>query len=132
MSEVLVDTDILIDTFHLRSVAVDFLKEREQTGILGISTITHIELLVGCRDKAEQRKIEKFLRRFQLFSLNEKVATIAVNLIQQYRLSHGLLLPDSMIAATALAFDVPLASKNQKYFRYISGLQLAPYPQPSS
>lgn len=128
MIDILVDTDILIDTFHQREDAIAFLKQYEQTATLGISTITQIEILVGCRNKTEQRKTEKFLRRFEIATLNETIATRAVSLIQQYRLSHGLLLPDSLIAATVLVLDIPLASKNQKHFRYISALQVIPYP----
>jgi predicted nucleic acid-binding protein len=128
MIDILVDTDILIDTFHQRENAIAFLKQYEQTATLGISTITQIEILVGCRNKTEQRKTEKFLRRFEMASLTETIANQAVSLIQQYRLSHGLLLPDSLIAATALVLNIPLASKNQKHFRYITGLQVIPYP----
>ncbi|MBP1468618.1 hypothetical protein EYB53_023090 [Candidatus Chloroploca sp. M-50] len=45
-----------------------------------------------------------------------------------YVLSHGLLLADAMIAATAIALHVPLASKNQRDYRYITQLTLLPYP----
>nr|MDQ2686882.1 PIN domain-containing protein [Armatimonadota bacterium] len=46
----------------------------------------------------------------------------------RYRLSHGLLIPDALIAATALVHDIPLLTKNQRDFRFIAGLRLLPYP----
>jgi len=43
-------------------------------------------------------------------------------------LSHSLLIADGLIAATALVIDKPLASKNQRDYRFIAGLNLLPYP----
>jgi predicted nucleic acid-binding protein len=48
--------------------------------------------------------------------------------MQTYALSHGLQIPDALIAATALALNIPLLSKNQRDYRFISGLSLLPYP----
>ena len=52
----------------------------------------------------------------------------AVELIRRYRLSHGLLLADALIASTAIVADLPLATKNQRDYRPIEGLDLVPYP----
>jgi predicted nucleic acid-binding protein len=56
------------------------------------------------------------------------ICDIALDLLRQYRLSHGLLIPDALIAATAIATNLPLVTKNQRDYRFISGLQLFPYP----
>lgn len=52
----------------------------------------------------------------------------AVDLLKQYRLSHGLLIADALIAATALEHSEPFITKNQRDFRFITGLHLLPYP----
>ncbi len=39
-------------------------------------------------------------------------------LLRRYRLSHGLLLADALIAATALVEGMPLVSKNQRDYRW--------------
>lgn len=54
----------------------------------------------------------------------------AVELLRRCRLSHGLLIADAFIAATALVLDTPLVSKNQRDYRFITGLNLLPYPDP--
>jgi len=87
-----------------------------------------MELFVGCRNKAELKEVEKFLRRFRLLKLSEPVSDMAADLLRQYRLSHGLLIADALIAATALVFDAPFVSKNQRDYRFIAGLNLLPYP----
>ena len=60
--------------------------------------------------------------------INELVSAKAVESIASYRLSHELLIPDALIAATAITFDISLLSKNQKDYRFISELDLLEYP----
>ena len=43
-------------------------------------------------------------------------------------MSHGLLIADSLIAATAAALDMPFVSKNQRDFSFIAELDLVAYP----
>jgi len=124
---IIVDTDILIDAGRKVKEAVDRLDKEEQVSVLGISVVTRMELIVGCRNKKESSALERFLKRFEIVGLNENISNKAVELLQRYRLSHGLLIADSLIAATALTMDVPLWSKNQKDYRFIEGLKLLPY-----
>jgi len=109
---ILIDTDILIDAGRKAAEAVSYLEHAEQHAVLGISLITQMELLVGCRNKSELNSLVKFLRRFEIISLNESISSRGVNLLREYRLSHGLLIADSLIAATAISIAAPLATKN--------------------
>ena len=124
----LVDTDILIDAAHKDEMAVTVLQNIESTSGLAVSIVTQMELVVGCRNKTEQRELAKFLQRFQVIHLSASISQRGLELLQQYRLSHGLLIPDGLIAATAIETAIPLISKNQKDYRFIDGLQLLPYP----
>lgn len=67
---VIVDTDVLIDVSRGIAQAIDCLIEHEKRSRLAISVITQMELLVGCRDKRETQKLEKFLRRFEVVKLD--------------------------------------------------------------
>lgn len=125
---VVVDTDILIDASRSVSNAIDCLNQIEQRAALAVSVVTEMELIVGCRNKAELRTLDRFLRRFLVVSLNEPISEIAVGLLRRYRLSHGLLIADAFIAATAIALDSSLVSKNQGDYRFIADLNLLPYP----
>jgi predicted nucleic acid-binding protein len=128
-TDIIIDTDILIDAGRRIQAAIDYLQVKEQQHNLTISSITHLELLVGGQNKTEQRKIERFLRRFRIIKINETITDIAVDLVRQYRLSHGLVVADGFIAATAISLDVPLASKNQRDYRFINQLKLLTYPK---
>ena len=87
-----------------------------------------MELIVGCRDKAELRKLDQFLRQFQIIPLDAAIGDKSIELLRDYRLSHGLLIPDSLIAATALVLGAPFISKNQRDYKFIVGLDLLAYP----
>lgn len=65
----MVDTDILIDVGRNLPEAISFLEKAESESELAISAITKMELLVGCRNKTELNKLEKFLERFRLATL---------------------------------------------------------------
>lgn len=122
------DTDILIDAAHNDVMAVTTLQDIEANSGLAISIITQMELVVGCRNKTELRELTKFLRRFQIISLSESISKVGLALLQQYRLSHGLLIPDGLIAATAIDMGLALITKNQRDYRFIESLNLLPYP----
>ena len=124
----IVDTDILIDAALQINEAIDRLDEIERTSQLAVSVITQMELLVGCRNKTEVRNTDRFLQRFQVLKLNEQISDMVIDLLRRYRLSHGLTIPDALIAATAITFGEPLLSKNQRDYGFISRLQLLPYP----
>ena len=124
----IVDTDILIDAGRKISQAVDYLEQAETESGLAISAVTQMELLVGARDKQAQRNIERFLTRFTVIKLNASITDRAYDLLIRYRLSHGLAIADALIAATAMVTIQPLATKNQKDFRFIKGLTLRSYP----
>jgi predicted nucleic acid-binding protein len=127
---IIIDTDILIDISRGVSDAIDCLRQIEKRTSLTISIITQMELIIGCRDKVELHTLERFLSRFHIIRLSEPISDLAVDLLRQYRLSHGLLIADSLIAATATHLDVPLVSKNQRDFQFIDNLRLLPYPKP--
>jgi len=128
MAFTIFDTDILINVGRGKTDAINCLQALAQTSTLAISIVTEMELIVGCRDKTELRILKKFLNRFQIFPINELVSQKAVELLNQYRLSHGLLIADALIAATALETDEDFITGNQKDFRFITNLKLLPYP----
>ena len=125
---VIVDTDILIDTGRGVAHAVSCLQAIEHRSVLATSAVTQMELLVGSRNKKEQGDIEKFLLRFQIMKVTGPASDLAVDLLRRYRLSHGLLIADALIAASAVVLNAPLISKNQRDYKFIAGLDLLAYP----
>lgn len=128
MALIIIDTDILIDIGRGDNTAIACLQSIEQQFQLVISAVTQMELIVGCRNKVELQDLEKFLQHFQILKITEQITDRAVSLLGQYRLSHGLLIADALIAATALEYDEAFITKNQRDYRFIADLKLQPYP----
>ena len=116
------DTNIVVDVLRRFPLAVAYLETAEQQGTLSLSTPSQMELIIGCRNRAEARRLREFLEHFEICGLSATIGETAVDLIYQYRLSHGLLLADALIAATALEYEETLYTKNVRHFRTIPAL----------
>lgn len=127
---IIVDTDILIDVGRNVDEAIKCLQKIDQDYTTTISSVTQMELIIGCRNNSELNSLNKFLERFEIVRLDEEISDTAIELLKRYRLSHGLLIADALIAATAIVTDLQFVSKNQRDYRFIEDLQLLPYPDP--
>lgn len=127
MPLILIDTDILIDVARNVQPAIDALENLNKTYRVAISSVTEMELIVGCKNKSELRKLEKFLQYFSIIPIDRQITETAVKFLKKYQLSHNLLIADALIAATAIVFDIDFISKNQRDFKYISTLKLLKY-----
>ncbi|NOT04625.1 MAG: type II toxin-antitoxin system VapC family toxin [Anaerolineales bacterium] len=129
VSLTLVDTDILIDAALQVDDAIKCLDSLEAASSLAVSVVTQMELIIGCRNKTELRKLDQFLERFEIIPINERISNIATTLLKAYHLSHGLLTADALIAATAIDSDIDFITKNQRDYRFLEKLKLLQYPK---
>lgn len=127
---VIIDTDILIDSARKIDDAISCLQEIEDHYPLAISIITQMELIIGCRDKKELDTLDKFLSRFEIIKIQSDISDKAIELLRKYRLSHGLLIADALIASTALTLNQPLITKNKRDYQFIENLNILPFPNP--
>jgi len=82
--------------------------------------ISAMELVAGCRNKTEVEK--KIVADFALIYLSPDATAKAYDLMLKYSKSHGLTIPDALIAATALCEGIELATDNDRHFTMISDL----------
>ena len=126
--KIICDTDVMIDYWdenqarHIQTKKI--LENNIGLSNIVLSAITKMELLMGASNKSDQSKINKKLERFNIALINNDVTLRALELIQSYKLSHGLSIPDSLIASTALITDLELFTYNTKDFKFISGLRI--------
>ena len=64
------------------------------------------------------------IKHFNIIHVTAEVSKIATDLIENHALSHGLTIPDSLIGAMALVYDLPLFTYNVKDFRYMPNIKL--------
>ena len=125
-NDLLLDTDIIVNVGRGDTGVVAQVNVMLKSGSTYISVVTEMELVVGCRNKLELRNLSTLMGRFTIVPLTPEISDSAVNLLKSYRLSHGLLIADALIAATALVTNKVLVSGNIKHFSMISGLQFRP------
>ncbi|MEQ8906156.1 type II toxin-antitoxin system VapC family toxin [Ekhidna sp.] len=121
-SLVLCDTNILIEFYKENQ---EILKNLESIGQenIAVSIVTVGELLFGALNKKELKQINKDLSHLHTFNISDSVGEVFTRLMTEYTLSHNLGLPDGLIAATAIAEDIPLYTLNMKDFKFIKGLK---------
>jgi predicted nucleic acid-binding protein len=125
----LLDTTILIDLSRGSTDAANFVDSCQVSDIpLLISVISAMEVIAGCRDKTEVQKAKKLIADFHVLHLSPVESAKAYALMLAYSKSHGLTIPDALIAATAITQGLELASDNARHFDMISDLVVArPY-----
>ncbi|KOR32369.1 hypothetical protein TI05_07665 [Achromatium sp. WMS3] len=122
---VLLDTTVLIDLFRGKEKAADFIEqERNTKRLLAISIVSAMELIVGCRNKIEVDKSQQLIAEFSVVQILPNISAQAYNLLVNYSKSHGLLIPDALIAATAMIYDMELATDNLRDFLILPGLHV--------
>jgi predicted nucleic acid-binding protein len=120
----LIDTDIFID--YLKGVQpARALLDSAQFDFY-YSSWTRKELLAkpGLKE-SERQEVGALLRLFRMISVDDAIAEKYWQLLKKYE-AQGLRQADAIIAATAWQRSFPLLTRNQKHFRVISEIELAP------
>ena len=121
----LLDTTVLVDVIRREEAALDYIDNtRKAEGLLRLSIVTKMELIIGCRDKAEVQKTEKLLVDYDVLDVTPLISRKAYELIVRFSKSHGMAIPDALIAATALVENAVLVTSNVRHFSVIEGLRL--------
>ncbi|MCQ6961043.1 type II toxin-antitoxin system VapC family toxin [Mucilaginibacter aquariorum] len=120
---VLCDTNILINLFNGNA---NTLKSLNDIGLdnIAISDITVMELYQGMGNKAELLQMKKKLKFYDTIQIDIQTSVLATELIEKFRLSHSLQIPDAIIGATAIIHQIPLFTYNIKDFTFMPHLQL--------
>lgn len=120
---ILCDTDIFIEAMKNNMLAVGSLRNIGFENI-ALSAITLMELYFGALNKRETAKIKNRLQQLEIIHINKDISETATGLVEKYAKSHGLHIPDALIAATAICHRMPLFTYNIKDFRFIEGISL--------
>lgn len=117
----LLDTNSVIyyTNDDLPQKASDFLDKEIPKGI-SLSVISEIELLgFNAPTEREALVIESFVVGSSVIPLIRPIVLKTIDIRKAYKIK----LPDAIIAATALVYDLTLISRNDEDFRKINGLK---------
>lgn len=124
MSQVLIDTSIIIDYLRQKDKSKTVLFHLADSKYeLYASILTHAESYAGksiWEREAAKKMLEKVFSNIKVLSLEEDVSKKAGEISARY----GLEIVDAIIAATAIASKLELATFNRKDFEKVKGISL--------
>jgi predicted nucleic acid-binding protein len=117
----------MVDLLRQHPPASEWLASLGEQEIL-LPGLVVMELIQGCRTKAEQKRLQKALGSYSVLWPVPEVCDDAVKVFASFYLSHGLGIMDALIAQLAVSLDVPLCTFNEKHYAPVPGLQcMRPY-----
>ena len=123
---VLFDTNVLIDFLRGYAPAVSFVNVHSDRIVL--SAVVVAELCAGARgtkDGPEQTVIENLLSLFRVVPINNEIARLGGLYRRDYGPSHGISLPDALVAATTFLERAELKTLNVKHYPMFEGIEPA-------
>lgn len=123
---VLCDTDIIIEFYKGNKLIANKL---EDIGIdnIAISSVTAAELIFGALNKKELKQICKDIESLNIIPINNQINDRFLELMKKYSLSHKLKIPDCLIAASSIEYNLKLFTLNRKDFIFIGNMDLFEY-----
>lgn len=114
----IIDTDILI--WYLRGNE-NALKVVKANTPFSISAVTYIELIQGMRNKNELRLFKKQIQKWNvdIIQINKEISSRAMFYVEEFALSHSMMLADALIAATVIENSGILITANDKHYKLI-------------
>ena len=110
------DTNIILYILSGDEIIANYLQKKN----LFTSIICEIELFSYKHISASQEKeIRRFLKEFKVITIDESVKNLSIEIRKKYQLK----IPDSIIAGSAIAFEIPLVTAD-KGFKKISKLTI--------
>ena len=118
---IIVDTDVTIDFLRGEKKAVSYFKSMSE--FMCFSSITVAEIYSGIKDQKEENEIEQLFSIFPQVAVTNEIARLAGKLVNQYRPSRRIEIPDAIIAATCIISDANLSTLNIKHYPMFDGLK---------
>lgn len=120
---IICDTNIFINMLNRDKKTIQIIN-KIGLDYIAMTSITEMELLQGMGNKLELQKMQKTIKQFHIIDFTKEVSSLSVNLISKFSLSHNLQIPDAIIGATAITFNLPLFTYNVKDFKFMPNIRL--------
>lgn len=125
---ILLDSDVLIDLLREYPPANEWFDTLPDDELVHVSGFVVMELIQGCRNKAEMDRVQRLLASYGVVWLSPADCEKALEVFSAYRLSHNAGLLDALIGQTAVAMETPLLTFNQRHYGFIPGIStIQPY-----
>jgi predicted nucleic acid-binding protein len=118
----IIDTDIIIWYLKGNIRAKEII---EKSIPFSVSVVTYMELVQGMKSKNEFKLFQKQMKKWNIdiIHIDKEISSRAMFYIQEYSLSHSMMLADALIAATAVQNNEKLITANDKHYKYIPNIE---------
>jgi len=122
---ILLDTSVLIEMFRSKDkTATFFYRLSDENNDFAISILTHYEIFRGCSG-IQDIFWSNFLKNIKVIPFDLLSSNEAIRIYKLLKEQNQMIdLADLLIAATALAYNLELATLNLKHFRKIPDLHI--------
>ena len=127
MSRFLLDSDVIIWHLRGRKEVTEMLMDLQKFGVPACSALSILEVQLGVK-KCEEDKTNLFLGSLKICDVNIEIANKAAQIIREHKVKGITIdLPDAVIAATCLLYDLILVTFNTKHYP-VAGIKFHNYP----
>ena len=120
---ILLDSDVMIDLLRQYVPAIEWFDALDEDEEILLSGYVVMELIQGCKNRAEQDRLQGTLAPYGVIWLSSADCDKALAIFERYHLSHNAGLLDVLIGQTAVALSVPLHTFNQRHYQFIPELE---------
>jgi predicted nucleic acid-binding protein len=120
---IICDTNIFIEIFRQNFFIRSELEKIGHENIV-VSDVIIAELFFGAKNKVDLQNIKKSIENFSVLGIHSEISKMAVGFVENYCLSQKLNLPDALIAATSIYYNIELFTLNTKDFKFIPNIKL--------
>jgi predicted nucleic acid-binding protein len=118
----IIDTDVLIWYLRGNTKAKDIVEDNIP---FSISVVTYMEIIQGMKNKEEFKIFQKQMLKWNtnIIQINQEISSRAMFYVQEYSLSHSMMLADALIAATVVQNSEILITANDKHYKFIPNIE---------
>jgi hypothetical protein len=118
----IIDTDVLIWYLRGNEKAKIFVEDAVP---FTISVVTYMELVQGMKNKTEFKLFQKQMLKWNtnIIQIDQSISSRAMFYVQEYALSHSMMLADALIAATVIQNSEVLVTANDRHYTFIPNIE---------
>jgi Predicted nucleic acid-binding protein, contains PIN domain len=118
----IIDTDVLIWYLRGNEKAKNIVEDNVP---FSISVVTYMEIIQGMKNKEEFKLFQKQMLRWNtnIIQIDQEISSRAMFYVQEYSLSHSMMLADALIAATVVQNSEILVTANDKHYKFIPNIE---------
>jgi tRNA(fMet)-specific endonuclease VapC len=124
-STIILDSSILIDFFRKRNKTKSILFQLTDEYLFCLSVMTAFEIQIGIKSERQQYEYQTLMENVQTLPIDQLCIDKAVEIYRFLKSQNAQIgLADLLIGATAVRYDLPLATLNRRHFERIPNLSL--------